>query len=86
MEACRLTFDFWCWDGREFAHNRGEMAMLLRMDGYAWSSVQHAIRADTRYTAQCGVTYAIRRLTKEEIDDRWKQYARDGRAPKVTLI
>lgn len=86
MDVCRLTFDFWCWDGLEFAHNRGEMALLLRMDGYSWPSIGAAIRSDAHSTAVFAAQSVIRRLTKQEIEDRWTQYARDGRAPKTTLI
>jgi hypothetical protein len=86
MDVCGLTFDFWCWEGPEFGPNRNEMALLLRMDGYSWPSIGRAIKAQSHSTAGCGAHVAIRRLTKEQVDDRWKQYARDGREPKVTLI
>ena len=86
MGVCGLTFDFWCWEGPEFAHSRGEMALLLRMDGYSWPSIGVAMSGSAHSSAVTGAQSVIRRLTKEEIDDRWKQYARDGRTPRVTLI
>jgi len=73
MEACRLTFDFWCWEGPEFSHNRGEMALVLRMDGYSWPSIRDAIKAPAHSTAMCVARAAKSRLTQEEIDSRPKE-------------